>query len=238
MTALQIACRTVSVDRAHDHLQAFPLEVIVNYDFAGNPAGKPAAHDVVMLEDLGRIAFMFNRNGLTAGDATALLNIGRKAAADGLWNSVPHHYRFEDLDLDDPDLPSHPVFRLYKLFQATKGLGAAKVSKLLHIMRPNLFPIIDSRFTGSPRGRGIYTLSARRAASDSAVARSAGWRTFYWKAIQQDLRHNRDALASLGAEYRHRSDDQAAIASLTPLRLQDIIAWSEAGHRGPDDHHD
>lgn len=221
----------VDLDQARLHLDAFPLDVVVNYDLDGDRDGRPTPADGIALPDFGRLTFMFNRNGLTADDARTLLRTSDQADAEGLWDHVHHQARFEDVDLDDVELTSRPEFRLYKLFSGNKGIGPAKASKILHLKRPWLYPIIDSRFTGGPRSRGLYRSRARQAARESRVARAHGWRVFYWKAIQEDLIDNQDSLDTLLNELRERADGRELLGRLSPLRLQDIVAWSEASAR-------
>lgn len=78
------------------------------------------------------------------------------------------------------------------------------------------------------RGLAGCIARARSRRRGRAGARAHGWRVFYWKAIQEDLIDNRDSLDTLLNELRERADGRDVLGRLSPLRLQDIVAWSEA----------
>ena len=95
-----------------------------------------------------------------------------------------------------------------------KGVSFAKISKVLHLKQPSLFPILDSH-----------------------VARAyapAGWRRRTWLAVRKDLLAARTsgALDELRGRIRsYKSADKAKqqqvrlMDGLTDLRILDILVW-------------
>jgi hypothetical protein len=101
----------------------------------------------------------------------------------------------------------------------------AKVHKVLHPKRPELYPILDERL------RKLYGQHARdwlprlSHLPGLTVADSPP----YWAAFRGDLVHNHDALENFRTHLA--ADDDPAVrsmAKLTRLRLLDIVAWSIA----------
>jgi Family of unknown function (DUF6308) len=104
------------------------------------------------------------------------------------------------------------------------NVSTAKISKVIYLMRPGLFPILDSYLTR------FYRTAARAAAIDAGQQRASlgTARTLYWEAIRRDilgseaaLRALRQVLAATGAPL----PEQAA-RRLTDLRLLDMLAFA------------
>lgn len=104
------------------------------------------------------------------------------------------------------------------------NVSTAKVSKVLYLMRPGLFPILDSYLTR------FYRTAAQAAAVDAGRKRASlgRFRTLYWEAIRRDilgseagLRVLRQVLAATGAPL----PEQAA-QRLSDLRLLDMLAFA------------
>ncbi|MBA2312947.1 MAG: AAA family ATPase [Actinobacteria bacterium] len=105
-----------------------------------------------------------------------------------------------------------------------KGVSMGKVHKVLHVKRPDLYPILDSRL------QQLYLPAARSAAED-LIAKSKRWsgiREHYWEAIRLDLVRNRDSLKNLRDQLRSGGDAGNRAADLRDLRLLDILTWSLA----------
>ena len=97
------------------------------------------------------------------------------------------------------------------------GVSGAKISKVLHLKRPALFPILDSHLLKT------YRRSARQAARRHP---ERGYRCMYWAAIRDDLRRNRTAIAELKAACQDDPRDQVRrLSRLTDLRVLDILTW-------------
>lgn len=108
---------------------------------------------------------------------------------------------------------------LYTHFRSSspRGIGGAKVSKVLHLKRPAAFPILDSHLLKT------YAVSARRQSRRHTARES---KRLYWAAIRNDLIQNTPELAVLRQQLSEDSDhDVQALARLTDLRLMDICSW-------------
>ena len=104
------------------------------------------------------------------------------------------------------------------------NVSTAKISKVLYLMRPGLFPILDSYLIR------FYRTAARAAAIDLGQQRASlgRFRTLYWEAVRRDILDNeaglqvlRQVLAATGAPL----PEQAA-RRLSDLRLLDMLAWA------------
>jgi hypothetical protein len=104
------------------------------------------------------------------------------------------------------------------------NVSTAKISKVLYLMRPGLFPIVDSYLTV------FYRAAARAAAIELGQKRASlgRFRTLYWEAIRRDVLVNeaglqvlRQVLAATGAPLA----EQAA-QRLSDLRLLDMLAFA------------
>ena len=144
------------------------------------------------------------------------------------WDLVPRH---SDLANADP-CQRHGLYdhasELFAHFRsaAPKGIKAAKIYKVLHLMRPELFPILDSRLAAR------YDLSAKQAAHAVNVCRDdlPTSKYAYWAAIRQDLLNNTSALAAVRDSLTATDDPfiVEAIGRLSDVRILDIITWVAA----------
>ena len=104
------------------------------------------------------------------------------------------------------------------------NVSTAKISKTLYLMRPGLFPILDSYLTR------FYRIPAEAAATDVGQKRPVlgQFKALYWEAVRRDilgseasLRVLREVLAATGAPFA----EQAA-QRLSDLRLLDMLAFA------------
>ena len=105
-----------------------------------------------------------------------------------------------------------------------KGFSVAKTSKVLHALRPELFPILDSHLMKLYRGEARSEASRLRAA-DPVHFRDK--RYAFWSAVRNDLIANQDELVALRRTLSADPDSfvrQTAV-QLSRLRLLDILAW-------------
>jgi hypothetical protein len=156
--------------------------------------------------DLGRMLLMNPR--LTGNDAANLLKLGNSGEAR--WDRFPLNATIADADPDDesPDSLWLEMQKQYDLFRM-HGLANAKITKLLHLKRPNLFPIVDSYV------RKFY--------------KRAGITNQRWRHIREDVISNSTTFAEVrtaAAESTHESVRR--LEKLTDLRLHDIATWSLA----------
>ena len=107
--------------------------------------------------------------------------------------------------------------------QAPKGIKAAKVYKVLHLMRPGLFPILDSRLGA------LYDAPARAIAPVVNKCRPdiPATKQAFWAAIRVDLISAAAEIAAIRASLKGSGDAYLAAAadSLSDLRILDILAW-------------
>lgn len=108
---------------------------------------------------------------------------------------------------------------------APKGVSFAKISKVLHLKQPNLYPILDSHVART------YATSAKSLRTEYP---QFGWRRRTWLAIRKDLLAARTsgALAELRRRLRsyechdiNKQQDVRLLNQLTDLRLLDILVW-------------
>ncbi len=199
---LSIAGQTVDLREAAEILAKYPNGTIRWYDLGGGD--NDTLPDAVTLADLGRLAVI--NADLTGNDAVALLELGRTAP----WSPVPHDADLADADPEVSGGLYDEAVALYTHFTSQHGIADAKASKLLHLKRPNLIPILDSQL------KQLYRDDARRAASDSRHQANF----LYWTAIRNDLVANEAALEEVRTLVADRE-----VSVLGDLRLLDIIAW-------------
>lgn len=110
---------------------------------------------------------------------------------------------------------------------APKRVSVAKISKILHLMRPGLYPIVDSRLAA------LYDAQARKAARDIAKIRPTfnKFKRLQWEAIRRDLVASEDALASARAALSQAQLplSREVVDRLSDVRLLDMLAWAAAG---------
>lgn len=140
------------------------------------------------------------------------------------WSGVPRGASLVDADATLEGGLYDEAARVYNyvLSRSERGISHAKVSKLLYLLRPALFPILDSRL------RHIYRAVAREAARDvTAVRANFPYKYAYWEAIRRDLVANEEPLDQVRRDLLSGTGSNVAqlTASLTPLRLLDVVTW-------------
>lgn len=185
---------------------------VLLYDLAGDAAGHPGPGgtaepvNAVTIADIGRLVII--GAGLRPADVPVLLD----GASPSMFAAVPATARLEEW-VPGGSLDSAATV-LYDQFRPG-GIGGAKRSKLLHLKRPWLVPIYDTR---------VDRVYKRRVAELSVeVDLGAAW----WEAPKRDLVDGADDFAWLAASLA-ADDDEAIrrVGSLTALRLLDILAWT------------
>ena len=159
---------------------------------------------------------------ISAKDAAWIIDRGSTAP----WAAIPLDALLKEADPLAVDGLYDRAAALWEHFWDARppNVSTAKISKVLYLMRPGLFPILDSYLTR------FYRTAARAAAIDVAQKRAslARFRTLYWEAIRRDILGNeaglqalREVLAATGAPLA----EQAA-RELSDLRLLDMLAWA------------
>jgi len=178
------------------------------YDYAGADA-PPVAVDGVQLADIGRLVVINAQ--LSADDAPGLL----APLPDALWDAVPRDADFRDLPEDPRE---HPVYlaasKLYSALTSRHNIARTKATKLLHLKRPQLIPVVDS-----------VAAEHYRQAADHLAARWGEPHGQFWAAIWTDARANQAALRPVLDELAGDGGDRARLAALSPLRIHDVLVW-------------
>jgi len=142
-----------------------------------------------------------------------------------IWTSIPIDARLADADpalhggLNDDALG---VYDHYWKGRPT-FVSHGKISKVLHVKHPGLFPILDSKL------RTVYRKAARTAASRHNIHGRRAVKRAFWVAIRDDLTDpdNAVTLAKLRRllEGHHGEVFQWAAKNLTDVRMLDMITW-------------
>lgn len=109
-----------------------------------------------------------------------------------------------------------PVRELLSAFIRTKGIRLAVATKLLHLKRPKLFPILDSYIVSFLLGRKVSNNVAFASSKD--VVLRFGMQAL--EAARRDLVQNARAFEELSESLRDLS------ISLEKVRLYDILCWT------------
>ena len=161
---------------------------------------------------------------ISAKEATWFIDRGTTAP----WAAIPLDAQLKDADPLAVDGLYDRAAVLWGHFWDARpaNVSTAKISKVLYLMRPGLFPILDSYLTR------FYRTAARAAAVGVGQERASPGivTTLYWKAIRRDilgseaeLRALRQVLAAAGAPLPER-----AARRLSDLRLLDMLAFAAA----------
>jgi len=195
-----------------------PIEVLTGYvtkhgrtvrEYDGGGVGDPSA---IALEDIKRTRVIASR--ISQVEAEWFVDRGRTAP----WVGVPGGARLASADPDERDGLYDAGVALFDHFRGRPGVATAKISKILHLKRPGLIPILDSHLLGT------YRAAASEAARRHANPR--GHERMYWAAIRDDVMDPENAarLTSLRTELL-RSELTQPLADLSDIRLLDIVTW-------------
>jgi len=208
--------------RVAGHIVENPLEVLASYadrygettvrDYDGGGIGDPAG---ITLEDIKRTRVIGSR--ISQVEAEWFVDRGRTAP----WDGVPGDARLADADPDERDGLYDAGVALFDHFRGRPGVATAKISKILHMKRPGLIPILDSHLLGT------YRAAASEAARSHTNPRDH--ERMYWAAIRDDVMDPENAarLTSLRGELR-RSNRTQPLAGLSDIRLLDIVTWKRS----------
>lgn len=201
-----IADKSLTIEQALAAFGRYRLKTVHRYDLTG--LGDPY---VITPEEVVRTRAVSSR-------------LSNREAAWMVARSQNAPWPLPDADLADAD-PSvrHGLYdqmnSCYEHFYSDRprNVGIGKISKVLHIKRPKLFPILDSEVTA------CYKSAAGRAAMNYP---ERGYKVMFWAAIRDDLIANRESgtLAALRDGLTH-TPELRIYADLTDLRLLDILTW-------------
>ena len=142
------------------------------------------------------------------------------------WENIPHDAQLKDADPLVVDGLYDRSALLWEHFWEARppNVATAKISKVLYLMRPGLFPILDSYLIV------FYRAAARAAAVELAQKRASlgRFRTLYWEAIRRDIVGNEASLQVLRQVLAATGEPLAEQAAqrLSDLRLLDMLAWA------------
>jgi hypothetical protein len=159
---------------------------------------------------------------ISAAQAAWIIDRGTTAP----WDTIPLDAQLKDADPLTVNGLYDRATVLWEHFWETRpaNVSTAKISKVLYLIRPGLFPILDSYLTR------FYRKAAQTAAIDVGQRRIAlsRYNRLYWEAIRRDILANepglrilRQTLASAGAPLAEQASQK-----LSDLRILDILAWA------------
>jgi hypothetical protein len=191
---------------------------ITHYDFR---AGRFPAIDQDLVRAT-RSPWMASR--ISAPQAAWMIERGATAP----WAAVPADAQLRDADPLAAGGLYDRAAAVWEHFWAPRpaGVSTAKISKVLYLMRPGLFPILDSYLVR------FYRVAARAAAADVGARRPSlsAHQLLYWEAVRRDLLASQSALRQLRRSLAAADTPLAAPAAqtLSDLRLLDILAFAAA----------
>ena len=142
------------------------------------------------------------------------------------WDAVGLDEGFADADV----LEVHGLYdratNLWNYFavDSPRGIADAKISKVLFLMRPNTFPIIDSRLTKRyrPKARELWSSVYQKRPE------LRGSDLLTWEAFRRDLLKNQERLDATRGELTKGNELEVWVGkNASDLRLLDMIAWQE-----------
>ncbi len=209
-TVLVIAGHSIDIDTAIAKAHGYPAVTVARYDLPG-----PGPAESITADEIARTHKVRSRISHAQRDWFI------RTAVDAPW-AVPIDAQLVNAD---PNIRGELYDRaeaLYDHFRtaAPRHVGVAKISKVLHLKRPGLFPILDSKVMA------FYRHHARAAA---ARYPHRGRQKMFWAAIRDDVFTNLDsgALPLFRRRLEQSETEQVRrIATLTDVRLLDLLTWA------------
>ena len=215
--SVTVAGSTLSMAEAEHRLLEYAArhgETLRWYDYGGDPDAGIRPSDGIALEDLGRLALIDTE--LTGRDAAALLGEITRGVD---WGIIGRDERLEDAVYG-----GELQHRMREMWSQVRrpNIANAKVSKLLHMKRPHMFPILDKQV------RQLYWERAREVGAEYPMPAGQHVQRLFLEAIRQDVVASSDALDQLRAGFAGETGPAGWLAGLTTLRVFDILAWRPA----------
>jgi len=201
-----IADKRLTIEQALAIFRSYRIKTVDAYDLKG--VGDP---NLITLEEASRTRAVSSR-------------LSNQHAAWFVARSQTAPWPLPEADLADAD-PSETgglydqMNACYSHFYSDRPrkVDIGKISKVLHIKRPRLFPILDTEV------RACYKQAARRAAKNYPAR---GHKVMFWAAIRADIIANRQSGTLAGLRDAFASEPPLKVYSaLTDLRLLDILTW-------------
>lgn len=209
---LNVASHVRTIEEAMGILESYPRKTPAAFDYLGG--GEPKK---LTSEEVIRTRKISSR--ISNKEVTFFV----ETSATAPWIGTP-----ADLANADPEGKLFAAMTdLYWHFaeNSPNGVSFAKISKVLHLKQPGLFPILDSHIARS------YAPAARALRTDYP---QLGWRRRTWVAIRNDvlaarasgaLGELRQRLRSYESDDIIKQQDVRLLVGLTDLRLLDILVW-------------
>lgn len=214
---LVVAGKARSIQEALGVLESYPSKTPAAFDLIGpGEQGKLTADEVIRTRRIS--------SRISTREVTFFL----ETAATAPWIDAPADLASADPDASAADgnlFSSMTALYWHFALAAPKGVSFAKISKVLHLKMPNLFPILDSHIARS------YAPSAKQLRANYP---QLGWRRRTWIAVRHDLitprasgalDELRDRLRSYECADAKKQERVQRLNGLTDLRLLDILVW-------------
>ena len=189
---------------------------VTHYDF------QAATFDQINLDLVRATRSPWMGSRISAQQAAWIIDRGTTAP----WAAIPLDAQLKEADPLAVDGLYDRAAILWEHFWDARpaNVSTAKISKVLYLMRPGLFPILDSYLIR------FYRTAARAAAIDLGQQRASlgRFRTLYWEAVRRDILDNEAGLQVLRqvlAATEAPLPEQAA-RRLSDLRLLDMLAFA------------
>jgi uncharacterized protein DUF6308 len=159
---------------------------------------------------------------ISAKDAAWIIDRGTSAP----WAAIPLDAQLKEADpLAENGLYGRAAALWEHFWDARPAnVSTAKISKVLYLMRPGLFPILDSYLIR------FYLTAARAAAIDVGQKRASlgQFKTLYWEAVRRDILGSEAGLQVLREVLAAAETPLAEEAArrLSDVRLLDMLAFA------------
>jgi len=210
-----------------DHIVHDPARAIVQYlDLHGGTVThydfRAATFDQISLDLIRATRSPWMGSRISAKEAAWIIDRGTIAP----WTAIPFDAQLKEADpLAESGLYDRAAALWEHFWDARPAnISTAKISKVLYLMRPGLFPILDSYLTR------FYRTAARVAAIDVGQKRGSQgqFKTLYWEAIRRDILGSEAGLQALREVLAVAEAPLAEEAArrLSDVRLLDMLAWA------------
>lgn len=179
------------------------IEIHHGYDDKHNINNLISEDNIRAANELYAMINVYDKN-----ESERLLSCSQSISA--LLSAVPNIDLYAVSDKDWPKLRSN-IKALFTKFLSIKGFGLAKATKILHLKRPNLFPILDSFIIKFILDCNISDL---RKSSQIEIGLQA-------------LEHARELIGKQKVEFEKLVEQTKDLPiPLTPVRMFDILCWT------------